>query len=186
MDLLKAIHDRRSIRKYRNDNIPDEILGEILEAARYSPSWANTQVWRFIIVKDQKVKEGLHDALTPTNPARAAMIDAPVIICVAAKSGVSGCYKGAPTTDKGEWFMYDAGIAMEHIVLAAWNFGLGTVHVGAFDAKKAEEVLGIPAGYRITGMTPLGYFDETPRETPRKPLSEIVFLDAFDEPYLKK
>jgi len=186
MDLLKAIHERRSVRKYRTDNIPDEILGEILEAARRSPSWANTQVWRFIVVKDQKVKEGLHDTLTPTNPARAAIIDAPVVICIAAKKWVSGCYKGAPTTDKGDWFMFDAGIAMEHIVLAAWNFGLGTVHVGNFDAKKAEEVLKIPEGYSITEITPVGYFDEIPRETPRKPLSEITFLNTFGEPYIKE
>lgn len=186
VDLLKAINERRSVRKYRSDNIPDEILGEILEAARRSPSWANTQVWRFIVVKDQKVKEGLRDALSPTNPARAAIVDAPVVICVAAKRGVSGCHKGTPVTDKGDWFMFDSGIAMEHIVLAAWNFGLGTVHVGSFDAKKAEEALKIPEGYSITEMTPVGYFDETPRETPRKPLSEIVFLDAFGEPYLKR
>jgi len=81
--------------------------------------------------------------------------------------------------------MFDAGIAMEHIVLAAWNFGLGTVHVGNFDAKKAESLLKIPEGFSIVEMTPLGYFSETPRETPRKPLSEIVFLDAFGELYLK-
>lgn len=182
---MKAIHERRSVRKYRTDPVPDEILGEILEAARRSPSWANTQVWRFIVVKDQKVKEGLLDCLGPNNPARAAIVEAPVVICLAAKRAVSGCRQGTPTTDKGDWFMFDAGIAMEHIVLAAWNFGLGTVHVGSFDAKKAEAVLRIPEGYSITGMTPVGYFDETPKETPRKPLSEIVFLNAFGEPYGK-
>lgn len=165
--------------------MPDEILGEILEAARRSPSWANTQVWRFIVVKDRKVKEGLLDCLTPTNPASAAIVEAPVVICLAARRWVSGCRQGTPSTDKGDWFMFDAGIAMEHIVLAAWNFGLGTVHVGSFDAKKAESVLKIPEGYSIAEMTPVGYFDETPRETPRKPLSEIVFLNAFGEPYQK-
>lgn len=185
MDLLKAIQERRSVRKYRTDPVPDEILGEILEAARRSPSWANTQVCRFIVVSDSSVKEGLQDCLGPTNPARAAIIQAPVVICVAAKKGVSGCYRGTPTTNKGDWFMFDAGIAMEHIVLAAWNFGLGTVHVGSFDAKQAEAVLKIPEGYCIAEMAPMGYFDETPRETPRKPLAEIVFLNTFGEPYFR-
>ncbi len=185
MDLLKVIHDRRSVRKYRTDPVPDQILTEILDAARCSPSWANTQVCRFIVVKDPRIKEGLQGCLTPTNPARAAITVAPIVICIAAKRGLSGCHTGTPTTDKGDWFMFDAGIAMEHIVLAAWNFGLGTVHVGSFDAKKAESLLKIPEGYSIVEMTPLGYFSETPRETPRKPLSEIVFLDAFGEPYLK-
>ena len=70
MDLLKVIHERRSVRKYRSDPVPDEIITEILEAARRSPSWANTQVWRFIVVKDQGIKERLQETLRPTNPAR--------------------------------------------------------------------------------------------------------------------
>jgi nitroreductase len=78
--------------------------------------------------------------------------------------------------------MFDCGIAMEHIALTAWNFGLGTVHVGLFDAKRADEILQIPEGYNIVEMTPLGYFDETPGQTPRKPLEEIAFLNTFGEP----
>jgi len=192
MDLLKVIHERRSIRKYRKDAVPEEIIIEILEAARRSPSWANTQVWRFIVVKDQAIKERLAAEIFPggSNPARQAIIDAPVLICVAAKRELAGFYKGQVTTDKGDWFMFDAGIAMEHIVLAAWNFGLGTVHVGLFDAKKAEEILKIPDGFSITAMTPLGYFDETPGEaprfTPRKPLKEIAYLNTFGTEYIKE
>ncbi len=192
MDLLKAIHERRSIRKYRKDAVPEEIIIEILEAARRSPSWANTQVWRFIVVKDQAIKERLASEIFPggSNPARQAIIDAPVLICIAAQRGLSGFYKGQVTTDKGDWFMFDAGIAMEHIVLAAWNFGLGTVHVGLFDAKKTEETLKIPEGFSITAITPLGYFDETPGEaprlTPRKPLKEIAYLNTFGTEYIKE
>lgn len=183
MELLKAIKDRRSVRHYRGDSIPDEILAEVLGAARCSPSWANTQVWRFIVVKDTGIKERLRDCLGPQNPARAAIVEAPVVICVAAQRNVSGCRNGTPTTNKGDWFMFDAGIALEHIALTAWNFGLGTVHVGSFDADKAEDILNIPDGYSITEMMPLGYFDEVPRETPRKPLSGITYLDRFGEPF---
>lgn len=186
MELLKAIKERRSVRHYRNDSVPDEILLEILEAARRAPSWANTQVCRFIVVKEAGVKEALQDCLGPQNPARAAMVEAPIVVCVAAQRKVSGCRSGTPTTNKGDWFMFDAGIALEHIALAACNFGLGTVHVGSFDAPKAEQALEIPEGYSITEMMPLGYFDEIPRETPRKPLSEIVYLDRFGTAYLKE
>ena len=186
MDLLKTIKERRSVRHYRSDTIPEEVLTEILEAARQAPSWANTQVCRFIVVKDAGVKISLRDCLGPQNPARAAMIEAPVVICAAAQRNVSGCRGGTPTTNKGDWFMFDAGIALEHFALAACNFGLGTVHVGSFDAEKAEEVLGIPDGYSITEMMPVGYFDEIPRETPRKPLSETTYLNRFGEPFFKK
>jgi nitroreductase len=183
MDLLKAIKERRSVRHYRSDTIPDEILVEILEAARRSPSWANTQVLRFIVVKDAATKQGLLDCLGPQNPARAAIIEAPVVICAAAQRNMSGCRSGTPTTNKGDWFMFDAGIAMEHIALAAWNFGLGTVHVGSFDAEKVEGVLEIPHVYSITEMMPVGYFDDIPREAPRKPLSDIIYLNRFGRSY---
>jgi nitroreductase len=186
MDIVKVMKERRSVRKYKKDTVPDEVITDIIDAARVAPSWANTQVCQYIIVKDQKTKELLSETLTPTNPARAALVDAPAAVCVVAKRGVSGFYRGEPSTDKeGYWFMFDAGIAMEHIVLAAWNVGLGTVHVGAFDAKKAEAVLKIPDGFSIVGMTPLGYFDDIPKQTPRKKLEEITYIDSFGEPFKK-
>jgi nitroreductase len=185
MDLLKAIQERRSVRKYRTDPVPDEIITEILEAARAAPSWANTQVCRYVVVKDQAVKEKLAETLPPGNPAKKAMLEAPCLICVYAKKGVSGFYRGTAATNKGDWFMFDAGIAMEHIALAAWNFGLGTVHVGMFDADKAEVVLGIPEEYSMVEMTPLGYFDEVPKSTPRKSLKELTSLEQHGKPFIE-
>jgi nitroreductase len=184
MDLIKVIHERRSVRKYLSDPVPDEIIVEILDAARWAPSWANTQVPRFIVVKDPHIKTALRDTLSPFNPARDAMIEAPCVICVVAKKGVAGYKGGQPTTDKGDWFMFDAGIAMEHVVLAAWNFGLGTVHVGNFNAKQGEEILKIPDEFSLVEMTPLGYFDVAPKAPPRRPIEESVSLDAFGQPYI--
>ncbi len=186
MDLLTAIRERRSVRKYNSKPIPEEVLMEILDAGRLSPSWANTQTWRFIVVKDQQIKQKLQETMRPANPCREAFVEAPVVICVVSQRGLSGCRRGEPTTNKGDtWFMFDAGIAMEHLVLAAWNHGLGTCHVGAFDATKAEEILAIPQRYSIVAMTPLGYFDTPPESTPRKPLSEIVYQNTFGEGYTK-
>jgi len=185
MELLKVMSERRSVRTYLPDPVPDETIIEILEAGRAAPSWANTQVCRYIVVKDGTVKAHLQEALGPSNPARDAMVQAPVIICLCAKRGVSGFKKGAPVTDKGDWFMFDAGIAMEHIVLAAWNFGLGTVHVGSFDAPRAEEVLQIPDGFSIVAMTPVGYFTVAPPPVPRKALKELVSLDQYGKTFIE-
>jgi nitroreductase len=134
------------------------------------------------VVKDNELKLRLQGTLLPTNPALNAIVEAPVLMCIAARRELSGFKKGEPATDKGDWFMFDCGIAMEHLVLAAHNFGLGTVHVGLFDAPKANEILQIPQGYSIVSMSPLGYFDEIPKQTPRKPLSEIAFLNTFGNP----
>jgi nitroreductase len=75
--------------------------------------------------------------------------------------------------------MFDTALAMQNVVLAAHSLGLGTVIVGAFDAKKAAEVLEAPPEYVVVALTPLGYPDENPGARPRKELSEIVFYDYF-------
>jgi nitroreductase len=183
MDLLTAIRERRSVRNYRKDPVSNETILQCIEAARLAPSWANTQVWRFIVVKDPTVKEAMSGAMTQFNPARQALLDAPVAVCLVAQRNLAGLKKGEPVTDKGDWFMFDCGIAMEHFVLTAWSLGLGTVHVGAFDAKKVEEALAVPEGYSAVSMTPLGYFDDQPDPRPRKPLDEILFLDGFGKAY---
>lgn len=186
MDIMKVIHERQSIRKYREEDIPEEILIEIVEAARRSPSWANTQTWRFIIVKDKGIKEELSKTLSEKNPAKEAIRKAPVVLCLVSQKGVAGFSRGIPRTSKGDYYMFDAGIAMEHVVLAAWNFGLGTCHVGAFNHEEAERILGVPESFTIVAMTPIGYFDEKPNFTPRKPLKEITFLNRFGNPYIRE
>jgi nitroreductase len=184
MDLSTAIAERRSIRKYKTDPLPDELILQCVEAARLAPSWANTQTSRFVAVKDQTVREALAGVLSVNNPAHQAFLSAPCVICLVAQRGVSGFRKGEPVTDKGGyWYMFDAGIAMEHLVLCAWSLGLGTVHVGLFDAAKAEAILGVPEGYSVVAMTPLGYFDEPPRPTPRKPLKDLLSLNLFGKAF---
>ena len=75
--------------------------------------------------------------------------------------------------------MFDVGLAMENMVLAAHALGLGTVHIGAFDHKKVEMLLNVPEGFCVVEMTPLGYADAEAHITPRKELTEIVFQEKF-------
>jgi nitroreductase len=183
MDLATVIKERRSVRKYRKDPISDETILKCIEAARLAPSWANTQVWRFVVIKDAQVKEAISEALSAGNPGRQALLDAPVDICLVAQRNMAGLKKGEPVTDKGDWFMFDCGIAMEHLVLTAWSLGLGTVHIGAFDSKKVEDILAVPEGYSVVSMIPLGYFDQQPDPKPRKSIDEILSLDRFGKAY---
>lgn len=178
MNVLEAITSRRSIRRYKTDPVDDQVVTQLLDAARQAPSWANTQCWRFIVVRDAKTKEQLAATLI-NNPATKAMTIVPVVIVACAQMGVSGVEEGHVATDKGDWFMFDVGIAMQNLVLAAHSLGLGTVHVGRFDAKKAASVLGVPDGYCVVEMTPLGYPDQQPNPRPRKELSEVVFYEGW-------
>jgi len=179
MDLMDAIKGRRSIRKYRSDPVSDEALKTILEAVRYTPSWANTQCWEIIVVKDSDMKSKLTDTLTPTNPARPSMIEAPLVIVLCGKKGVSGFKKGEAMTVKGDWLMFDTGLAMQTLCLTAHSLGLGTVIVGNFDHKKAEEILGVSSNVEVVAMTPLGYPASEASAPRRKEISEFVFYEKY-------
>ena len=187
MEVLEAIRTRRSIRKYKSDPVDDRSIETVLEAARWAPSWKNTQCWRFIVVRDYNVKAELADSLigskkddTPVdNPAAEAIRTAPAVIVACAELGKSGYKEGELATDKGEWYMFDVALAMQNLALAAHSLGLGTVHVGQFDAKRAASILELPEGFCVVEMTPLGYPDQEPETRPRKELSEVVFHDKY-------
>ncbi len=179
LEVLEAIRTRRSIRKYKTDPIDDKTLETVLEAARWAPSWTNTQCWRFIVVRDGDIKSRLANTLNATNPAMDAIRNAPLVIVACAELGKSGCYDGVPATDKGDWFMFDVALAMQNLVLAAHSLGLATVYVGRFNAKEVANILEVPPSYCVVAMTPLGYPAETKDPRPRKELAEIVFYNKF-------
>jgi nitroreductase len=180
MDTLEAIQSRRSVRQYKDTPVPDDVLNKVLEAARWAPSWANTQCTRYVVVRDAATREKLVECLNTGNPSTQAIKSAPIVIVACAELKKSGYYKGTVSTDKGEWFMFDVGIAMENLALAAHALGLGTVHVGLIpDSKKLDELLGLPEGVVSVEMTPLGYPAAEGKAPPRKELSEIVFYEKY-------
>jgi len=179
MDILEVIKSRRSIRRYKNDPVPDEALETVLEAVRWSPSWANTQCWEIVVVKEPKERTELAGTLPKGNPAVSSMMNAPIVLVLCGIKGVSGYYKGQAATEKGDWLMFDLGIAMQTLCLAAHAQGLGTVVVGMFDHRKAAEILKIPQNIELIAMTPLGY-PETPGRAPRrKEVSLFVSYERF-------
>ncbi len=177
MDLQQAIEQRRSIRHYRPDMPSHDLVQQVLEAARFAPSWANTQCREFIVVAEIQIKNALAETIPEKNPARQAMIQAPLIIAACARSGVSGFFKGQPVTDKGDWLMFDTALALQNLTLCAHALGLGTVHIGFFDSIKAGEILQIPNGSTVIELLPLGYPADGGIPTPRKPLTDFVFYD---------
>ena len=184
--VLEAIKTRRSIRKFKTTPVDDKTIELVLEAARWAPSWGNTQCWRFIVVRDVNIKAELANTLrlewadtVVENPATDAIRQAPVVIVACAELEKSGYYHGEPATDKGDWYMFDVALAMQNLVLAAHSLGLATVHVGRFDAKQAASILEVPEGFCVVEMTPLGYPDQVREPRPRKEHSEIVFHDKW-------
>jgi nitroreductase len=192
VELFEAIKSRRSIRRYKADPVDDKKINAILEAGRWAPSWGNSQCWRFVVIRDAKVKAALSASLMPLklpdkeipNPGAAAINTVPVVIAVCAEMGKSGCKPvggsdGQYVTDKGDWFMFDTALAVQNMVLAAHAQGLGTVIMGLFDAAKAEKAINVPKGYRIVAVFPVGVPEQEGKAPPRKELAEIVIKDQF-------
>jgi len=174
MDFYDVVRTRRSIRSYKPDPVPEEVLDRVLEAVRVAPSGSNRQPWRFIIVRDEAVKKRLVSACDNQR----FIAQAPVVIVAC---GFNINY------DRGEYMgdmsmLVDVAIAFTHLVLAARNEGLGTCWVGAFNNEEVKKVLGIPGDVNVVAVTPLGYpKDENAFTEPgdRKPLNEITSTDKF-------
>jgi nitroreductase len=187
MDFFEALSTRRSIRKYQERSVEEEKLRAVLDAVRASPSWANQQCWRIVVVNDATTKQGLSELsflesfFAPkgykTNPAMKALAQAPVVIVLCADPTQSGTVRGQ------DYYLADCGIAAQSLMLAANAQGLGTVFVGIFQEEPLRDLLAIPENIRVVGLFPLGYPAEEKKEGPkRKPLAEFCFSEKWGFP----
>ena len=179
MSLHEAIRGRRSIRRFTDQEVTGEQLALMLDAARWAPSWGNSQCWEIIVVRDRETRKKLQETLTPRNPAGPAMDTAPLVLVLAAGMGKSGCYKGERVTKFSEWFLYDLGLATQNICLTAHSLGLGSVIVGAFAHDRVKEIVGLPAGYEAVTMIPVGHAAHHPAAPKRREVAEFVHDDRF-------
>ena len=184
MDLFEAIKTRRSIRKYVDQPVEDDKLRTVLESVRMAPSWANMQCWRMVVVKDKAVREKISELsyvesyFAPkgyrSNPSRKALAEAPVVLVLCADPVKSG------EIWNKQYYLVDAGIAAENLMLAARGQGLGSVFVGVFDEAQLRNLLSVPEAVKIVGLFPLGYpAEERTAGPPRKPLSDICFDEQW-------
>ncbi|MFO8163627.1 MAG: nitroreductase family protein [Desulfatiglandales bacterium] len=179
LDFMEIIKGRRGIRRYQDREIPNEDFNQLLEAIKWSPSWANTQCWEVIVIKDSAIKKKIQETLSVGNPATKAVGEAPVVITFCGKRESAGYKKGQATTKFGDWFMFDLGIATQSLCLMAHNLNLGTVIVGLFDHDKAKEILQVPDGYEVVALVPLGYPAQEVNAPPRRDIGEFVHYDTF-------
>jgi nitroreductase len=185
METLEAIRTWKSTRKFLDKPVEDEKLQEVLEAVRRSPSWANKQCWRLVVVKNDEKKRKLSEFafvesyFAPlgytSNPAQKGIASAPAVIVLCADPSRSG-----KIWDQ-TYYMTDAGIASQNLMLAAHDLGLGTVFVGVFDEEKIRALLTIPATIRIIGLFPIGYPVSAGETKHRKELGEIVRYEEWGE-----
>lgn len=178
--MIKAIEERRSIRKYKNKPVEEEKLKEIIESGRISPSGSNTQPWHFIIVKSDdmrnKVSYACHD--------QKWMVQAPVfIVCVADIRSRIKDGKLAMDEESGKnevkLIIRDTSLAIENMLLQATELGLGTCCVAWFTQNEIRPVLNVPEDKYVAAVITVGYKDEEPKMRPRKKIEEIVHYEQW-------
>lgn len=163
MACIDKILTRRSIRKYKNKDIPEDILFKILEAGRLAPSAKNKQPWHFIVVKDLELKKKLS-----TGRWNTFIKDSPVCIV--------GC---GDTKISPKWYTIDVTIALQNMVLAASCLGIGSCWIGDFKEDEVKELLKIPKHLRVVALITLGYPDEKPEPFGKRELKDIFSLNYF-------
>ncbi|MFX1293542.1 MAG: nitroreductase family protein [Promethearchaeota archaeon] len=174
MELNKKIRERLSIRKFKDKDVSDELINEILETARWAPSGLNNQPWKFIIIKDSDVKEQIAQQTHYSKIIR----NAPISIAVFYDKGVGYNY----VKD-----VQCCGAAIQNMLLAIHNHDLGGVWLGEILNKrtKVERILAVPKDYELMAVVSLGYPDEKKKQRSRKSLSELTFLNKYGQKWIK-
>jgi nitroreductase len=169
MNFNELINKRYSVRAYKSDKVEDEKLQQVLNAARLAPTAANRQPIQFIVIHTMGRERELNRIYQ-----REWFSKAPIVICACAVPS-----QAWSRMDNKNYSEVDVTIAMDHMVLAATDLGLGTCWIAAFDPAAAREVLGLPNGVEPIAFTPLGYPADQPKPKKRKELSELVRYERW-------
>lgn len=195
----EAMEKRRSIRKFKPAPIADDILKSLLESARLAPSGCNAQPWRFKIIKDgatkMKLARAAHD--------QSFIADAPVVLVCCAdirgylegtvssiqdleRTGVieeqvaetilkrTEAMAAMPVSQLAPRIAFNVAIAVEHIVLRALDFGLGSCWIRLFDEQAIRDIFGWDENIHVVNLLPIGYPAEEPGPRNRRPLEDIL------------
>jgi nitroreductase len=169
VDLFEVIKGRRSIRKYTDQPVPDEILAQLLEAAQWAPSASNQQRWRFVVVTDSTTKE----LIRQVSPG--IFVGPPVYVVI--------CAEEVP--DAKDWdratYLADCAMAAQNMMLSAYALGLGSCVVLSFSPPAVQEILELPVNIKPTLVVTLGYPAQQPSPPSRLPLNEIAFREEYGE-----
>lgn len=169
MEIFEAIKNRRSIRTFLDKPVPEEKIKKILEAAIQAPSAGNTQEWRFVVIKNSKLKNQISEAAL----GQYFIAEAPIVIIICADLKEIEMAYGKRGVEL--YSLLDCGVVAQNLMLAATAEGLATCPVGAFNEEEIKEILNLPENLRPVLIIPIGYPAEKGEEKSRKPLSEITW-----------
>ncbi|MBN2355361.1 nitroreductase family protein [candidate division KSB1 bacterium] len=169
MEFNNLIASRYSVRAYKPDDVEEEKLQQILQAAQLAPTAANRQPFQIIVIRTRGREKELQHIYH-----RSWFIEAPLILCLCAEPE-----RGWKRKDGKNYSEIDTAIAMDHLILAAADLGLGTCWIAAFDPDDARQILHLPKSVEPIAFTPLGYPADTAQPKKRLPLDQLVRYEKW-------
>ncbi len=173
MDVFEAIKTRRSTRRFKSEDVSEEQVEQLLQAAIMAPSGGNMQPWDFIIIRDEEQKKALAKAAL----GQRFITTAPVVIVVCANKPRTARRYGERGAEL--YSLQDTSAATQNILLAATAMGLAGCWVGAFNDEAVSNVLKLPKNIRPVVILPIGVPGESPRMPPRISLREIIHNEKW-------
>ena len=168
--VLALLKSRRSIRRYKPDPVPDEMIDQLLEAGRWAPSASNRQPWALIVVRDEAIRQQIAQDGGAYFLRWAHVAEAPllIVLCGDARNRI---YR--------QFLHEDVGLAGSQIMLQAKALGLGTCWIGGLDRRAVAGTLKVPDHIEIVGLLTVGFPAEDPAPRPRRPLAETVHHEFY-------
>lgn len=165
------------MRRFLDKPVEHEVLKDILEIARYAPSWANYQIARYTVITDPELKKRIvKEGYGKFQGNAKSLEEAPglfVLSYVVGKSGHAPYGEASECSMEEEWSMFDAGIAAHQLCLATFNKGVGSVIQGIFDKEKISELIKLPEGESIAALIPFGYYAHDLKKPPKMEITQI-------------
>ena len=170
LDVFDVIRGRRSVRKYKSDAVPLDVLGKLVEAGQWAPTGANRQPWKFVVVSDARVMRNVKRL----SPMMWGAAPACIFVCLDLTRNST-----PPEARTG----LATGFPSQNVMLAAYALGLGTCPIGGFNRDAIRKLLDIPEDMEPMLLITVGYPDEAPEVKPRRPKMEIAYIDNCGRPW---
>lgn len=196
VELLALMKQRRSIRAFKSDPVPDAVITNVVEAARWAPSSANSQPWEIVVVRDSKTKEQIQESVKRVI-ARIKelrdfpflrtftgqyLLEAPVQLVIVGDPRfkyVSMMHQVEPSIEQFA-FWGSVSMAIQNMLLAVEVQGLASVVFTNFYPEEVKRILSIPDPLQILCILPLGYPNEMKEPRPRRDPNSFLHWEQYD------
>ncbi len=173
MDVFECIRTRRSIRKYKDQQIPWHLVVEVLQSAKYAPFAGNILCCKLVVVKN----EGKRKAIAEASGQQFWMQDAPIHIVVVGEPEKVERFYG--TRGSRLYTIQGIAAAIENMLLTAHSLELGSCWVGAFDEEEIRNICNLPEHVNVQAIITLGYADESPVPPPKYRIEHYMFFEKW-------